>query len=177
MARIADMIRDPVGPSCRFWLAEARLLSPLVLPSGLVQPQHATPCLKGKETDMEHYSVGDGIIVAALAAAFVAYLYFRQIGRQRRLELVHQERLAAMEKGIPLPEFPLDPPKVRTPPDPRAPLMHGIAWTALGGGGMLALLLIGPQPNAPLLWPLPLPLALLGIGLILYYALASERSR
>ena len=40
----------------------------------------------------------------------------------------------AMEKGIPLPEFPLDPPRVRTPPDPRAPLIHGIVWLALGGG-------------------------------------------
>lgn len=123
------------------------------------------------------HTVGDGIIVAALAAALVAYLYFRHLERQRRLEIVHQERLAAMEKGIPLPEFPLDPPKVRTPPDPRAPLMHGIVWLALGGGAMLALRLIGPQADAPVLWPLPLPLALLGIGLMLYYALASERAR
>lgn len=123
------------------------------------------------------HTVGDGIIVAALAAALVAYLYFRHIERQRRLEIVHQERLAAMEKDIPLPEFPLDPPKVRTPPDPRAPLMHGIVWSALGGGAMLALRLIGPQSNAPVLWPLPLPIALLGIGLMLYYAFASERTR
>jgi hypothetical protein len=123
------------------------------------------------------HSVGDGIIVVALAAAIVAYLYFRHVERRRRLEIVHQERLAAMEKGIPLPELPLDPPRVPKPPDPRAPLMHGIAWSALGGGGMLALRLIGPQPNAPVLWPLPLPLAFLGIGLILYYALASDRAR
>jgi hypothetical protein len=123
------------------------------------------------------HTVGDGIIVAALAAAFVAYLYFRHVERQRRLEIVHQERLAAMEKGIPLPEFPLDPPRARTPPDPRAPLMHGIVWLALGGGAMLALRLIGSQSDAPALWPLPLPLALLGIGLMLYYALASDRAR
>jgi hypothetical protein len=123
------------------------------------------------------HSVGDGIIVAALAAAVVAYLYFRHIERRRRLELVHQERLAAMDKGIPLPELPLDPPKVPRPPDPRAPLIHGIVWSALGGGAMLALRLIEPLPDAPALWPLPLPLALLGIGLMLYYALASERPR
>jgi hypothetical protein len=123
------------------------------------------------------HTVGDGIIVWALAAAYAAYLYFRHTERQRRLEIVHQERLAAMEKGIPLPEFPLDPPKVPTPPDPRATLIHGIVWLALGGGAMVALRLIGPQPNALVLWPLPLPLALLGVGLILYYALASDRSR
>jgi hypothetical protein len=125
---------------------------------------------------MEH-SFGDGIIVAALAAAFVAFLYFRHVGRQRRLEIIHEERLAAMEKGIPLPEFPIDPPTVRRPPDPRAPLLHGIAWLALGGGGMAALRLFNPLPNGPALWPLPLPLALLGIGLILFYALASDRAR
>jgi len=120
------------------------------------------------------HTVGDGIIVAALAAALVAYLYFRHIERQRRLEIAHQERLMAMEKGIPLPEFPLDPPKVPTPPDPRDTLIHGIVWLALGGGAMLTLRLIGPQANAPILWPLPLPIALLGIGLILYYALAAR---
>ena len=120
------------------------------------------------------HTFGDGIIVAALAGAFVAYLYFRHVERQRRLEVVHQERLAAMEKGIPLPELPLDPPRVPKPPDPRAPLIHGLVWTALGGGAMVALLLMGP--NARALWPLPLPLALLGLGLMLYYALASERA-
>ena len=57
------------------------------------------------------HSFGDGVIVAAIAAALVAYLYFQHVERRRRLEIVHQERLAAMDKGIPLPEFPLDPPK------------------------------------------------------------------
>jgi hypothetical protein len=123
------------------------------------------------------HTLGDGVIVAALAAAFVAYLYFKHVERRRRLEIVHEERLAAMEKGIPLPEFPLDPPKVARAPDPRAPLIHGIVWLALGGGAMLALRLFWPQGNAAVLWPLPLPLAFLGIGLILYYVLASERAR
>ena len=126
--------------------------------------------------DMGH-SVGDGIIVAALAAAFVAYLYFRHVERQRRLEIIHQERLAAMEKGIPLPEIPLDPPRVPKPPDPRAPLVHGIVWLALGGGAVLALRLAGARLDTSALWPLPLPLVFLGIGLMLYYALASDRAR
>ena len=42
---------------------------------------------------------------------------------------------------------------------------------------MLALRLIGPPPDGPVLWPLPLPLLFLGIGLILYYVLASDRAR
>ena len=122
-------------------------------------------------------SLGDGIIVASLAAIAVAYLYFKHAGRLRRLELVHQERQAAMEKGIPLPELPIDPPAVPKPSDPRAPLLHGIVWTALGAGAMLALLVNGSKLNGLSLWPLPLPLALLGVGLILYYALANDRPR
>ena len=94
-----------------------------------------------------------------------------------------------MEKGIPLPELPLDPPAVRTPPDPRAPLIDGLVWAALGFGAMVALLLIGQMqmPDVPtrpplplplrMLWPLPLPILFLGIGLMLYYALVSRRAR
>lgn len=114
-------------------------------------------------------SIGDGIAVAALAAAFVAYAYLKHRGRQQRLELIHQERLVAMEKGIPLPEFSLDPPRM---PDPRAPLLHGIVWTALGGGGMAALMLVPSLPDG--LWPLALPLVALGLGLVLFYVLAGR---
>ena len=123
------------------------------------------------------HSLGDGIIVTAIAAAIVAYLYFKHLARQQRLEIVHQERLVAMEKGIPLPELPLDPISVPKRPDPREPLMHGIAWTALSSGALLALQLIVPQSYGTVLWPLALPLLFLGIGLILYYVLASDRAR
>jgi hypothetical protein len=127
-------------------------------------------------TDMGH-SLGDGLIVASLAMALVAYLYFKHAERRQRLEIVHQERLAAMDKGIPLPELPLDPPRVPKPADPRAPLLHGMVWLALGGGAILTLRLIGPSLDGMALWPLPLPLVVLGLGLILYYALASDRAR
>ena len=122
------------------------------------------------------HSVGDGLIMAALAGALVAYLYFRHVERRRRLEIIHQERVAAMDKGIPLPELPLDPAKDSKPADPRAPLMHGLVWVSLGIGGMLALA-FGPFPNGSSTWPLPMPLVTLGGGLILYYLLASERGR
>ena len=47
------------------------------------------------------HSIGDGIIVMALAAAFLGFFYLKFLERQRRLEILHQERLAAMEKGFP----------------------------------------------------------------------------
>jgi hypothetical protein len=141
----------------------------------------ATATLEGHTLSQEvrtgtmNHSIGDGIIVAALAAAFIAYIYFKHLERQRRLEIVHQERLVAMEKGIPLPELPLDPPKTRTPSDPRAPLVHGIVWTALGGGSMIALGLVGGNVDLPPLWPFAFPFVLLGVGLMLYYFLAVGR--
>jgi 4-hydroxybenzoate polyprenyltransferase len=54
-------------------------------------------------------------------------------------------------------------------------LVHGIAWTAMGLGGVIALFVIGPLPNGVTVWPLALPLLFLGAGLILYYVLVSDR--
>ena len=64
------------------------------------------------------HSIGDGLIVVALAAIAIAYLYFKHRERQRRLEVIHQERVAAMDKGIPLPELAIDPPSVPKATDP-----------------------------------------------------------
>ena len=114
------------------------------------------------------HSIGDGIIVVALATIAIAYLYFKHRERQRRLEVIHQERVAAMDKGIPLPELAIDPPSVPKATDPRAALIHGLVWATFGAGAMAALFLVGPIGDLPALWPLPLPLALLGVGLILY---------
>jgi hypothetical protein len=105
-------------------------------------------------------------------------LYFKHRERQRRLEVLHQERVAAMDKGIPLPELAIDPPSVPKTSDPQATLIHGLVWTTLGVGAMVTLFLIGRVGDLPALWPLPFPFALLGGGLILYYVLASsQRSR
>jgi hypothetical protein len=133
------------------------------------------------------HSIGDGIIVAAIAGAIFGYLYLHHVERRRRLEVVHQERLVAMEKGIPLPELPIDPPRVEKGPNPQATLVHGIVWTALGIGSMIALGFNGPPADLPAssgsswafssLWAFPLPFVFLGLGLVLYYFLAAERAR
>ena len=61
--------------------------------------------------------------------------------------------------------------------DARFPVIAACNGHALGGGAVLALRLAGAELDTSALWPLPLPLVFLGIGLILYYALASERAR
>ena len=122
---------------------------------------------------MDH-SIGDGIIVMALSAALIAYLYFKYKEKQQRLEVIHAERLAAMDKGIPLPELPTDLPKIVKPreEDTKALLLLGIILSTFGAGAMLALLGIRDDD---ILWPLPLPIVMMGLGMILYYLLARER--
>lgn len=119
------------------------------------------------------HTLSDALIVLALIGAFVVWAILRHKERRRRLDMVHQERLAAMEKGIPVPEWPSDPPKA--PADPRGMLVHGVAWIAFGLGGMIALRMTALQINGTPLWPLPLPLFLLGVGLMLIYSLVRAR--
>jgi hypothetical protein len=122
------------------------------------------------------YSIGDGIAVLALAGLFLGYLYLKSREKLRRLEIVHQERLVAMDKGIPLPELPIDPPKNEKPPDPHVPLILGIVLLTFGAGSMIALRLIPNVEKQPY-WPLPLPVAMIGLGLMLYHFLAGQRER
>ena len=55
------------------------------------------------------HSIGDALIVVALVAGFIGYLYIKSLEKRRRLETIHAERVIAMEKGIPLPDLPLEP--------------------------------------------------------------------
>jgi hypothetical protein len=120
-----------------------------------------------------HYTIADALIVIALTAGFLGYQYLKRLEKQRRLDIVHAERLAAMDKGIPLPEVPIDPPPSawRRPPDPRTPLAIGIVLTAFGAGAMLMLAIVAQGQR---FWAVPLPIAMMGLGLILYYRLSVE---
>lgn len=113
----------------------------------------------------------EALIVIALIAGFLGYEYLKRRDAQRRLDILHTERLAAMDKGIPLPELPIDPPPSawRPPPDPTVPLAIGIVLAAFGIGAMLMLAIVAPGKPY---WALPLPVALMGLGLVLYYRLS-----
>jgi len=123
------------------------------------------------------YTIGDGLVSLALAAGFVGYLQVIHRSRQKRIEIIHQERMAAMEKGIPLPEFPLEP--VRDPhrPDPDNVLpILGTVLSTLSIGTMIALALTLPAP-ANGFWVAPLPFAFLGVGLIAFHFLQAKSGR
>jgi hypothetical protein len=111
--------------------------------------------------------IGMGIAVLAVMAWLISYEYLKRRGWERRMEFVHAERLAAMEKGIPLPELPIDPPLA--PRDPRVPLIVGVVLTTFGGGTMITLALLAVGKNY---WAGPLPVTLVGVGLMLYYFLS-----
>lgn len=120
------------------------------------------------------HSVGDGIIVASLAALFFGYLFLKYRTRIKRLELIHEERLTAMDKDFPLPELPMDPPKEKSPFNPFVPLILGIVLIMFGGGTMVALRFT-LDAELQKLWLMPLPLTLVGIGLVVAFRLTHSR--
>jgi hypothetical protein len=121
------------------------------------------------------YTIGDGMVALALAGGIVGYLYVKHQSRQKRIEVIHQERMAAMEKGIPLPEFPLEPARERRP-DPTVLPILGTVLLTLSLGTMIVLSrTLEAEEHA--FWVTPLPLAFLGVGLIAFHFLKGEPRR
>lgn len=120
-------------------------------------------------------TVGDGLVALALAGGIVSYLFIKHATRQKRMEIIHQERMAALEKGIPLPEFPLDlmEEKPRSPEHPVLPIL-GIILSTLSIGTMIVLFFNMP-PNAHYWWISPLPFVFMGMGLVLFHILGTVR--
>jgi hypothetical protein len=123
------------------------------------------------------YTVGDGSVVLALAAGIVGYLYVKHQGRQKKIEIIHQERMVAMEKGIPLPEFPFEPTRESrgSDPDNVIPIL-GTVLFSLSIGAMIVLFLNLPAASRSF-WIAPLPFTFLGVGLIAYRLLNNEPRR
>jgi hypothetical protein len=109
---------------------------------------------------------------------FWGMTYLRRRSRDRRLEMLHKERMAAMEKGIPLPELPdievleAQTHRVRRPV---SMLLPAIVCIAAGAGAMMALNL-APDPDLHRVWTLPLPVVFVGFGLLLYHLLTQRSS-
>jgi hypothetical protein len=111
------------------------------------------------------------VVAAAVVAGFIAFRQIKSREWQRRMEIIHAERLVAMDKGIPLPELPLDPPKIDEPQDPRGLIFIGILLIAVGVGAMIGLGVLDPR-----LWGIGLPVTLLGFGFLLFYWLTRDRA-
>jgi hypothetical protein len=120
------------------------------------------------------------------AVLVVVVWHLRATRRQNRWELIHKERLAAMDKGIPLPELPdygdstaesaLTEALGFVRLNPRWPLGVGAICIMLGAGTCVALRLSGDAYHNEV-WPFGLVGVFLGVGLWLHYLLTRPRSR
>ena len=121
-------------------------------------------------------SIGDGIAVVGLAAGFVGYLYIKQQGLLKKTEIIHQERMAAMDKGIPLPEFLLEPTKqIRSSDEYVIPIL-GLVLLTLSLGTMIVLALNLSAADHSM-WICPLPFAFLGAGFVGFHFLKNGSGR
>ncbi len=85
------------------------------------------------------YELGILVPIAFFAYLFGTEAYKRSL-LQRRREMIHRERLAAIEKGLPLP--PEEPAGMDgSTPGPRNYLLRGLVWLFLGAGLFTAVLL------------------------------------
>ena len=126
-----------------------------------------------------------------VGVAFFAFLwglaYIKMKKNQQKRDFLHRERMLAMEKGIPLPEFPdfeeddqrplleqLSESTARIAP--KLPLGCGLVLI-FGGAGVLVALSKAQDPEFHRAWSLGFIPVFLGAGLILYYLLTRESKR
>ena len=84
--------------------------------------------------------------------------------------------MAAIEKGIPLPEFPFEPERERRQPDPTVLPILGTVLLSLSVGAMIVLYLnLSARDHG--MWVSPLPFAFLGVGLIAFHFLQAKPGR
>ena len=122
-------------------------------------------------------TIGDGISTLAIAGGIVGYLYFKHQSKRQRIEVIHQERMAAMEKGISLPEFPLEQTHEPRPGDRDVIKILGIVLFTLSIGAMIALYWNRSAAPTAGFWVFPLPFAFLGVGLVAFELLNGEPRR
>ncbi len=113
----------------------------------------------------------------AFGWALIFYLFFREKTKRRLhvFDLIHKERMQAIEKGLPYPELP--PYAVEdeehhgrfTAKPISARKVAGLAAVViLGGAGTLVALIIAQNPDIRNLWSMGLIPIFLGVGLLLY---------
>ena len=122
---------------------------------------------------------------------WVVVWYLRRRAAERRSlalrELVHRERMAALERGVPLPEIPAEEEMTPAWLTPEAERMRALWLSRLaliagcvslfGGLGVCAGFYWAPDRGFYGMWTLGLMPALTGVGFLLYVLLASFGDR
>lgn len=122
---------------------------------------------------------GQILVIGIVASVFVIFRILAHQEKMRKIENLHKERLAAIDKGLPPPEMPVEPAPVLPPPAkpmPNAPLVTGIIM--IGASlGVMAILFLNLPYEAHGFWIIPLPVFLVGFGLMLYHFLKQDQDR
>ena len=132
----------------------------------------------------QFYSALGAVWVFGFAAVMLVAWHLRNKRRLEKLKLIHEERMKAMEKGIPLPEFPelgedegqrLISRALATNIEarswnPRWPLGVG-ALLIMGGIGTTVALMLSKGELHNELWPFGLIGVFVGVGFFLFYSL------
>lgn len=111
-------------------------------------------------------TIGDGMAALALAGGIVGYVYIKFLTWKRKTDVIHEERMAAMEKGIPLPEFPSENKQPKYGERLVLPLL-GLVLSTLAVGTMIVLYFMTSTPQP--FWLTPLPFAFLGVGFLAFH--------
>ncbi|MDI6697483.1 MAG: DUF6249 domain-containing protein [Candidatus Saccharicenans sp.] len=102
-------------------------------------------------------------------AAFVLIIiWINQRKRQKVLDLIHKERLAAIEKGLPYPEWPdyhING-EGKNQENPKGTLGAGIILAMIGIGMTLMFYL---WPSLRILWPVGLVIVFTGLGVMISF--------
>jgi len=138
----------------------------------------------------QFYSALGAVWVFGFAAVLLIAWHLRNKRRLEKLQIIHEERMKAMEKGIPLPEFPdLEESESKIilgkalatniearPWNPRWPLGVGALFIMGGLGTSVAMRLSNNYSFHHELWPFGLIAVFIGVGMILFYALTRTPS-
>ncbi len=137
----------------------------------------------------QFYSALGVVWVFGFAAVLLIAWHLRSKRQLEKLKIIHEERMKAMEKGIPLPEFP----ELREDEssaiigkalasnmqarlwNPRWPLGVGVLLIMGGLGTSVAMMLSGWEFHNEL-WAFGLIGVFLGVGMFLFYALTRATS-
>jgi hypothetical protein len=114
------------------------------------------------EAAMVGFSMIPAILALAIPIVAIVTGHRRSI---REMEARHAERLAAIEKGLPVPPDPVKPPR-----KPSSPLLHGLVWLGVG----IAVVFCGLDDALDRLGWIP---AAVGAAYLIYYIVESLKPR
>jgi hypothetical protein len=130
---------------------------------------------------MNSFGLPEFMILGAWVMAWMVFVLIvagvRRHFRMKQLEMLHRERMAAIEKGLPPPEAPALSDDdlfhgwmARHRSNPRRPLANAVVFGALGAGFLVALILFGSDK-----WPFALIPLFVSVGCVLQYFILKPR--